>query len=127
VPVPATFLRRLVAVLVDWFASILVSVLVAGWLFPGVEYGSSASALLTLGTFFVEVALFTALIGGSFGQVLLRLRVVRVDGGRLGPLQCLVRTALLCLVIPAVVYDTQGRGLHDRAAGSRVVRLVPPG
>ena len=29
---------------------------------------------------------------------------------------------LICLVIPAVVYDSDGRGLQDRAAGSIVVR-----
>jgi hypothetical protein len=34
----------------------------------------------------------------------------------------LVRTALLCLVIPAIVVDRDGRGLHDRAAASVVVR-----
>jgi hypothetical protein len=31
-------------------------------------------------------------------------------------------TLLLCLVIPAVVMDSDGRGLHDRAVGSIVVR-----
>jgi len=34
----------------------------------------------------------------------------------------LVRTLLLGLVIPAVVTDDDGRGLHDRAAGTVVVR-----
>jgi uncharacterized RDD family membrane protein YckC len=33
-----------------------------------------------------------------------------------------VRTALLCLVIPAVVWDADGRGLHDKAAGTVIVR-----
>jgi uncharacterized RDD family membrane protein YckC len=33
-----------------------------------------------------------------------------------------VRTGLLLLVLPAVVYDRDGRGLHDRAAGTVVVR-----
>ncbi|CPU67518.1 Conserved membrane protein of uncharacterised function [Mycobacteroides abscessus] len=34
----------------------------------------------------------------------------------------LLRTVLLCLVIPAVVWDADGRGLHDRAAGTVLVR-----
>jgi hypothetical protein len=33
-----------------------------------------------------------------------------------------VRTALLLLVIPAVVWDADGRGLHDRVAGTAIVR-----
>jgi uncharacterized RDD family membrane protein YckC len=33
-----------------------------------------------------------------------------------------IRTVLLCLVIPPVVYDADGRGLHDRAAGTIVLR-----
>jgi hypothetical protein len=33
-----------------------------------------------------------------------------------------IRTVLLCLVIPPVVYDADGRCLHDRAAGTIVLR-----
>jgi uncharacterized RDD family membrane protein YckC len=47
---------------------------------------------------------------------------VRVDGGRLSLPRIVLRTLLLCLVIPAVIWDSHGRGLHDRAAGSIVVR-----
>jgi uncharacterized RDD family membrane protein YckC len=34
-----------------------------------------------------------------------------------------LRTLLLCLVIPAVVFDPDQRGAHDKAAGTVVVRL----
>jgi hypothetical protein len=34
----------------------------------------------------------------------------------------LVRTVLLVLVVPAVVYDRDYRGLHDRASNAVVVR-----
>ena len=33
-----------------------------------------------------------------------------------------VRTVLLCLAIPAVVTDSSGRGLHDKLAGTVIVR-----
>jgi uncharacterized RDD family membrane protein YckC len=33
-----------------------------------------------------------------------------------------LRTALLMLLIPALISDRDGRGLHDRAAGTVVVR-----
>lgn len=34
----------------------------------------------------------------------------------------MVRTALVCLVIPAVVWDRDTRGLHDRAMSTVCVR-----
>jgi len=49
--------------------------------------------------------------------------VRRLDGGRVAWLWVLVRTVLLLLVIPAVVYDRDQRGLHDKAAGAIAVRL----
>ena len=42
---------------------------------------------------------------------------MRIDLGR-----ALVRTALLCLLVPAVVFDRDGRGLHDRLTDTAVVR-----
>ena len=33
-----------------------------------------------------------------------------------------LRTLLLCLVVPAAIWDGDGRGLHDKAAGTAVVR-----
>ena len=39
-----------------------------------------------------------------------------------GLLRAAARTALLLLVVPAVVQDGDGRGLHDRAAGTVIVR-----
>jgi hypothetical protein len=54
----------------------------------------------------------------SFGQRLLGVSVVGMDGGRLALWRIVVRTLLICLIIPAVVYVNTGRGLHDRAVGS---------
>jgi len=115
------FGRRLVALIIDWFVSLGVTLLV----FREVSYGSTASSFATLAVFAGEVIVFTWLLAGSFGQRLLGLRVVRVDGGRLALGRIILRTVLLCLVIPAVIWDSSGRGLHDRAAGSMVVRAVP--
>ncbi|RJS48004.1 transporter [Nocardioides cavernaquae] len=85
--------------------------------------GSNVSGFYTLGIFVVEAAVFTTLLGGSFGQLMTRLRVVRLDGGRLGPLPALARSAMIALVIPPLVFKPDGRGLHDLVAGSRVVPL----
>ena len=64
---------------------------------------------------------FTWLMGSSFGQRITGVAVVSDRGGRMSLWRIMVRTALLCLVIPAVVFDSRGRGLHDKAADSIAV------
>lgn len=110
--------RRFVAICIDWFVSIAVALL----LFRSAAYGSLESSVATLLVFATEIIAFTWLISASFGQRLLGMSVVRVDGGRLSLWRIIGRTLLICLVIPAVVYDSNGRGLHDRAVGSIVIR-----
>jgi uncharacterized RDD family membrane protein YckC len=109
------WLRRAVALLLDW----VISILIARTLLP---FDSSPGTLLV---FALEQVLLVGTIGFSLGHRLLGLRVVRAGGGPAGPGAALIRTALLLLVVPAVLTDGQGVGLHDRAAGTRIVRLVP--
>ena len=55
---------------------------------------------------------------------MLRMKVVRfADGGQVAPLQVLVRTVLLVIVITAITYDENGRGLHERLSGSVLTRV----
>lgn len=113
----------MVALLVDWLASTLVVVAFVG----ADEYGQTGSPaqFLVLGVYVVESALLTALVGGSFGKLVTRLRVVRVNGDPrpIGLLQALFRSVLIALVIPPLIYRPDGRGLHDMAAGSATVDL----
>jgi uncharacterized RDD family membrane protein YckC len=122
-PETASWGRRFLALLVDWFACTLVVVLFVGWDAYS-EVGSTASSW-TLLLFVVESALLMATVGGSFGQLATRLRVVRYDGsGRpLDLLRALLRQVLVVLVIPPLVFKPDGRGLHDLAAGSATVPL----
>jgi uncharacterized RDD family membrane protein YckC len=54
---------------------------------------------------------------------LFSLRVVRVDRlAAVDPLRAIVRTLLLFLLVPAVVFDRDGRGMHDRLTDTAVVR-----
>jgi uncharacterized RDD family membrane protein YckC len=115
----ARFGRRAAALLVDWFASMLLVRLFS----PGLDYGSPESSFTTLGIFAAQVALFTWLSGSSFGQRLFGLQVVRVDGrGAPGLLRALGRTLLLCLAVPPLVWDRDQRGLHDRLVGTVLLR-----
>lgn len=111
--------RRAMALVVDWVASLLVVTVV----YADFRTGAAGSSLLPLAVFYGEVVILTWLIGASFGQRILGLRVERTDGSRLSLPRVALRTALICLVIPAVVYDSEGRGLHDRAVDSVVVRV----
>ena len=115
----AGFGRRLAALAIDWLACL---VLVRLFL-PHIDYGTPASSLATLGVFVAEITVFTWLVGASFGQRLLGLAVVRVGGGaRLGPVGSLLRSLQIALLVPAVIWDRDGRGLHDRSVGTVVVR-----
>jgi uncharacterized RDD family membrane protein YckC len=111
--------RRLLALLVDWLASTLAAAGLFGYQWFGATAGEQgwvgAAPVLVL---LVEVTLFTALMGGSFGQLLVRIGVARVDGGQVTVLRAFVRTVLICLVIPPLVFNRDQRGLHDLAAGT---------
>jgi len=103
--------RRLLALLIDWGSAVLISV---GFF----NYDSFA----TLGVFATAQIVLLVTANGSFGHLILGLRVVPVAGGYLGIWRPVVRTLLLCLVIPAVIWDADQRGMHDRVAGTLLVR-----
>jgi uncharacterized RDD family membrane protein YckC len=119
----ATWARRILALVVDWFASTFVVIALVG----GVDgwAGDQEASFYVLGIFVLESTLFTALSGGSFGQLATRLRVVRDNGDPrpIPPHLALLRQVLIALVIPPLVYRPDGRGLHDIAAGSATVTL----
>ncbi len=107
----ASWGRRILALVVDWFASMLVAAAILG----GAVWGQGWEAWAPMGVFALEAGLLTALMGGSFGQLLMRIVVVRVDGQPLGLLQALGRTVLICLVVPPLIFNRDNRGLHDLA------------
>lgn len=104
--------RRVAALAVDWALATIVSVAFF-----------DNDGLATLVVFALVQIAFLATVGGSVGHLVLRLRVVPMAGGTLGLWRPVVRTVLICLVIPAVVWDADQRGLHDRFAGTVLVRV----
>jgi len=113
----AGFGRRLGAIFIDWAVALGMTLL----LFRATPYGSAESQVATLSLFALQVILLTWLSSASFGQRVLGMVVLRTSGSRLSLGRVVLRTALICLVIPAVVIDSHGRGLHDRAVDSVVV------
>lgn len=72
--------------------------------------------------FAVLQVLFIAIFSGSLGHLCVGLRVVPLRPAWIGFIKPIVRTALLCLVIPAVVWDSDQRGFHDKLATTLLVR-----
>lgn len=103
--------RRLLALLIDWGAAVLISV-------SFFDY----EAWATLGVFAVVQISFLLTAGGSPGHLLVGLRLVSAKGGYVSWWRPVARTGLLCLVIPAVIWDRDQRGLHDRWIGTVLVR-----
>jgi uncharacterized RDD family membrane protein YckC len=71
--------------------------------------------------FLVETVVLLSLTGRTMGMAAVRLRVVPLAGGRPKVWWMLIRQVLLLMLIPAVVWDADSRGLHDKAAGVVVV------
>ena len=80
------------------------------------------SCWATLAIFAVEQILLVGTLGYSIGHRVAGIHVVRRGGGAPGPLAALVRALLLCLVIPAVIFDPDHRGLHDKAMNTLLIR-----
>ncbi len=107
--------RRILALLIDWASAMLVSLLFT-------PYESGAYTWVTPLVFAVLQAVFIPTIGGSVGHRLLGLRVVALVGGWVGLWRPIVRSVLLTLVIPAIVWDSDQRGFHDKVAGTVLLR-----
>lgn len=114
----ASWGRRILAYVIDLVASCAA-------LAPFVGVHEAFYGPWAIPGFVVESTIFVSLVGGSFGQVLTRLRVVRSNGDPrpLDPIRSLARQLLAGLVVPPLIFRPDGRGLHDLAAGTATVTL----
>ncbi len=108
--------RRLGAILIDWGLALLVALLFA-------PYSTGAHSWASLLVFAVIQIAFIPTLGGSIGHRLFGLRVIPLAGGWIGVWRPIVRTVLLMLVIPVLVWDSDQRGFHDKIAGTALVRV----
>ena len=112
--------RRFSALFIDWLVATFTTAL-----FYPLFASSLAPSLFRLGVFVIEVGLLTALTGSSIGQRALGIRVVSFpDGLFITPSSAFLRTLLIALVLPALVIDKEGRGLHERITKSQVIKLA---
>jgi uncharacterized RDD family membrane protein YckC len=109
--------RRLGALAVDWGLSLLIAY---GLITQSYNEAAQLWAPLIM---FALMALTVGTVGFTPGKRLLGIRVLALDTGRVSPWRAVLRTVLLFLAIPALIWDRDGRGLHDRLAGTVEVRI----
>ena len=112
--------KRILALIFDWVAAILVVQVIPN----GPDYGTQSNSLLTLLVFAIEVTLFTWMMGSSFGQRIVGLRVRDFNSGS-NPtfVQSVFRTFLIVVLVPPLLADAEGRGLHDRLAKTKIIKI----
>ncbi|MFG2876854.1 RDD family protein [Streptomyces sp. NPDC048337] len=114
----ARFGRRLAAIALDWIAC---EVIAYGLITGGGDMNALANWTYVL---FLTLTLLTVgTVGFTPGKRIVGLRVLSEDGSRLGLPRVVLRTLLLALLVPALVRDRDGRGLHDRLSRAIQVRI----
>ncbi len=103
--------RRIGALAIDWAAAVIISI-------AFFQYDSIATLLV----FAVVQIVFIPTAGGSPGHRILGMRLVMLNGAWVGLWRPIVRTLLLVVVIPAVIWDPDQRGMHDKAVGTVLIR-----
>ena len=100
------------ALLIDWLLCLLIASLYAS----PVKVGWPAVVVLILANTF-----FLGLFGQTPGMRVMLIRCASYpDGGVIGLGRGLIRAVLLGLFVPAMIMNSEGRGVHDRSAGSIV-------
>ncbi|OMQ15558.1 transporter [Modestobacter sp. VKM Ac-2676] len=110
----ASFGQRVAQYLIDAVAAALIA---------GLFTAPEAPRLWSLLSFGVLTVLSLVLAGQTPGMRVMGLRLAHPNpSGRVALWRAAVRTALLVLLIPALVVDADGRGMHDRLTDTAVIR-----
>lgn len=104
--------RRIPAVLIDWLLAYAISI---GFL--------DANPWGTLAVFAGSTFVLQASLGTTIGHRVFGVGARTDDGRAPGVARAAVRTLALCAVLPAVITDAHGRGLHERWSRTFIVRL----
>ena len=112
--IPSTA-RRAVAMLIDCVTAGLIAGL---FTMPDLPRNWSLLSWFLIGVIAVSFFGFTP------GMFAMGVRVARLDGSAMvGVPRAVLRTFLVALIIPVVIWDADYRGLHDRLVGTVVVRM----
>ena len=117
----ARFGRRFVGLMIDWFSAVLVVMLVSRTDYLSLA-ANPAGQFTILGVFAALQILGLWTMSGSLGHRIMGLQLVSVAGTRGWLWRPVVRSVLLALVIPALVWDSDQRGFHDKIAGTALLK-----
>lgn len=134
-PAPVNFGKRLLAFVID--AALLYGVAFGGAALGVAVNGSNRGGLIPavlftlLAVYLVGLAVLAGRTGQTLGMMALGLKLVRVDSGAAPGIGAAVGRGLLCIalvfgiwllvVLITTLLDPNGRGLHDKAAGTLMV------
>jgi uncharacterized RDD family membrane protein YckC len=114
--------RRMLGITIDWFAAYAVTLgfFAGGGTFLERTRGAGGTVLIVLT---LEYLILVTLTGSSFGHRIVGLKVIRFsDGGAVTPLQALIRTVLMIIIITAITFDENGRGVNERLSNTVLVK-----
>lgn len=115
----APLFPRMVALLLDWLACWAMAALLVN---STDILGDSATATMILFIFWRVVSVW--LFAQSPGHSVVGIGVARLDdpSQRVGFVRALARTILTVFLFPPIIQDRDGRGMHDRATNTGVIR-----
>ncbi|WP_273351627.1 RDD family protein [Corynebacterium resistens] len=116
----ASLFSRMGALLIDW-----IICMVLAWLITLQTDVLGHYSTLTWLLFLVWRTISVWLFAQSPGHAVMGIGVGRIDkpDERVGFVRALVRTFFTLFLFPPIIQDTDGRGMHDRATGTAVVRV----
>lgn len=109
----ASFGRRIIGLLIDWGVAVAIT-----------YFAFDYHPVAVMAVFIVLTWLSIALLGGSIGHLLCGMRLNTIAGAAPGWWRPLVRQVLVMLVLPPLVSDEDGRGVHDVLTGLVLRRYV---
>ena len=114
----AAGLGRVGGITFDWFICLFAATIVH-------RFTDQLGGVSTINfiVFLILGTLSVTFLARTPGQAVLGMGVARIDvpDARVGFIRAFVRSLLTLFIFPAVIVDSDGRGLHDRATGTAVV------
>jgi len=109
--------RRMLGVLIDW---LLCAAIAKGFFDGGQRW---AAPYVAPAIFFAQYLFFSTLGGATPGHRIVGLKIVRFSDGQMPtPIQALIRTSLLVIVLTAITFDQNGRGINERLSNTVLVK-----
>ena len=109
--------RRMLGLLIDW---LLCAAIAKGFFDGGQRWAEPYVAPVI---FFAQYVFFAILGGATPGHRIVGLKIVRFsDGGMPTPIQALIRAGLLVIILTAITFDQNGRGINERLSNTVLVK-----